>query len=143
MFSDVPFLNHRFCYIFPSFLYFTFVIVFTPFPVSSIVLLPLSFFSTSVGVKKMMQNFLKSRNEEESTNHYHLSKREKSEFRSSYFLHSINHFLRLNPLKPLSDFWQPVAEAIGQEDSSAKIEEERQSDILRILLLLFHQQWLR
>jgi hypothetical protein len=67
------------------------MIVFTPFPSSSIVLLPLSFFSTSVWVKKMMQNFLKARNEEESTNHYRLSKREKSEFISSYFLHSVKY----------------------------------------------------
>lgn len=56
---------------------------------------------------------------------------------------SFQHFLRLNPFKPLSDFWQPVAEAVSQEDSSAKIEKERESDILRILFLLFHQQWLR
>ena len=48
------------------------------------------------------------------------------------------HIKILMAIQTLPDLGQPVAEAVGNEDTTTEVEEERESNIFQFLLLLLH-----
>ena len=48
------------------------------------------------------------------------------------------HIKILMAIQTLPDLRQPVAKAVGNEDTTTEVEEERESNIFQFLLLLLH-----